>query len=183
MATKKQKKHRGFSLGILCFLCLFVAAEPLRIANASLNNSNTMACCAGKAASHCDSGIKAKKAPPPKSEPMCGLHGARMEDDGITIVAEPTETGPRHLHSQTPETNSSQPAAKSASLSHPCQMDCGACATVSTRQQKRDRSLVLASVHHGASVATSTRQEDSSFLFSSSDNWPSINPRGPPARR
>src|SRR3954452_11063472 len=85
--TMKHIRHRILSVGVLFFLCLFVAAEPFRIANAALDKAE-MPCCAGKAG-HCDSGIAAKKVPPPKSEPMCGLHGAEMENDGITIVAEP----------------------------------------------------------------------------------------------
>src|SRR6185295_3719220 len=108
------KKHKFLSFGILCFVCLFVASEPFRIANAALNKADTMPCCVGKAG-HCESGMAAKKVPPPKSEPMCGLHGAEMESDGITIVAEPVTESP-HSHSQTAETNSSQPSAESHSL-------------------------------------------------------------------
>src|SRR4029079_13149964 len=103
-------------------------ATLLPVASASLTKLSTMACCVGKAG-HCDSGIAAKKIRPPKSEPMCGLHGAEMEDDGITIVAQPVAE-PSHTDSQTStphhadaspdtshtprreaETNSSQPAA------------------------------------------------------------------------
>src|SRR5215212_10968572 len=127
MAAKKHRKHKFLSLGILCFVCLFVASEPFRIVNASLNTPSTMPCCVGKTAGHCESGIAAKKVPPPKSEPMCGLKGAELEDDGITIVAEPVVES-QHSHSHSAETSSSQPAAESASLSSPCQMDCSACA-------------------------------------------------------
>ncbi|HKG48175.1 MAG TPA: hypothetical protein VKB02_15675 [Pyrinomonadaceae bacterium] len=181
MATTKHIRRRALSLGILCFLCLFVAAEPFRLANASLNQANTMACCAGKAAGHCESGIPAKKVPPPKSEPMCGLEAAGPEDDGITIVAEPVESS--HSHSQTAETTTSQPAAESASLSRPCNMECGACATSATRQQKRERSLLLASTYQVASLTTSSKYQDNSLFLSSSDNWPQTIPRGPPAGR
>src|SRR5262245_16912924 len=69
-------------------IVLSFVATLIPVASASLTKS-TMACCAGKTAGHCDSGIAAKKVPPPKSEPMCGLHGAEMENDGITIVAQP----------------------------------------------------------------------------------------------
>ena len=182
MATKKHRKHKLLSLGVLCFVCLFVAAEPFRIANAALDKADTMPCCAGKAAGHCESGIAAKKVPPPAPEPMCGLHGATLESDGITIVAEPVAESP-HSHSQTAESSSSQPAAESASLSSPCHMDCGACATAGSRQQKRERSIVLSSTYQTASVTTSSKYEDESLLLSSSDNWPRAVPRGPPARR
>jgi hypothetical protein len=181
MAAKKHRKHKLLSLGVLCFVCLFVAAEPFRIANASLNTASTMPCCVGKDAGHCESGIAAKKVPPPKSEPMCGLHGAEMEDDGITIVAEPIAESP-HSHSQTAESNSSQPAAEAASLGQPCHMDCASCAASATRQQKRERSIVVANTYHAASPTTSSKYEDESLLFSSTGNWPRIHPRGPPAR-
>src|SRR5829696_3741324 len=109
MAAKKHRKHKFLSLGILCFVCLFVASEPFRIGNASLNTASTMPCCVGKAAGHCDSGIAAKKLPPPPAEPMCGLDNAARDDDGITIVAEAESP---HSHSQTAETNSSYPGAE-----------------------------------------------------------------------
>jgi hypothetical protein len=182
MAAKKHRKHKFLSFGILCFVCLFVASEPFRIANASLNEANMMACCVGKAAGHCDSGIPVKKIAPPVSEPMCGLDQAEREDDDITIVAEPVIESP-HSHSQSAESTSSQPAAESASLSRPCNMECGACATTASRQQKRERSIVLSNAYKAASLVTSSKYEDESLLFSSSDHWPQTIPRGPPARR
>ena len=181
MAATKHRKHKFLSLGVLCFVCLFVASEPFRIANASLDTASTMACCVGKTEGHCDSGIAAEKVPPPKSEPMCGLEGAEMEDDGITIVAKPIAESP-HSHSQPAGTNSSQPAAESASLSSPCEMDCGACATTANRQQKRERSIVPSNNQHAVSSARSSKYEDDSLLFSSTDKWPRTIPRGPPAR-
>src|SRR5215210_4355014 len=108
MAAKKHRKQRVLSLGVLFFVCLFVAAEPVRIANASLDKANAMPCCTGKAAGHCESGISAKKVPPPTSEPMCGLKDGRLEDDGITIVAESVPESP-HSHTQTATSTSSQP--------------------------------------------------------------------------
>src|ERR1044071_2518872 len=100
MVTKKHIRSRILSIGVLLFLCLFVAAEPFRIANASLDKAE-MPCCVGKAG-HCE--IAAKKDPPPKSGPMCGLHGAKMESAGIPIVAEPVVESP-HSHSHAAETN------------------------------------------------------------------------------
>ena len=182
MAAKKHRKQRVLSLGILFFVCLFVAAEPVRIANASLDKASAMACCVGKTAGHCDSGIAAKKVAPPKSEPMCGLHGAEMENDGITIVAEPVAESP-HSHSQTAESSASKPAAESASLSSLCHMDCGACATGATRQSKRERSIALSNTYEAAPVTTSSRYDAESLLCSSNDDWPRTIPRGPPASR
>lgn len=178
MFTTKHKRNRIVSIGVLFFLCLFVAAEPIRIVNASLN-VNTMPCCVGK--THCDSGMAAKKVPPPKSEPMCGLHGAEMENDGITIVAEPVVESP-HSHNHAAETNSSSPVAESKSLGQPCHKDCASCAASATRQQRQERSIVLSNTYQATSPTTSSKYEDTSLLFSSTDNWPPIHPRGPPAR-
>ena len=179
MASKKHRKHKFLSLGVLCFVCLFVAAEPFRIANAALDKANSMPCCAGKAG-HCDSGIAAKKVPPPKSEPMCGLHGAQMENDGITIVAEPVVES-SHSHSHTAETNSSYPGAESKSLGQPCHMDCASCAASATRQQKRERTLVQAIRQQTSSVTTPSLYEEQALQFSSNENSEQASPRGPPS--
>lgn len=177
MATRKNKRNRALSIGVLIFLCLFVAAEPIRIVNASLS-VNAMPCCAGKA--HCDSGIAAKKVPPPKSEPMCGLHGAEMENDGITIVAEPVVESP-HSHNHSAETNSSFPGAESRSVGQPCHMDCASCAASATRQQKRERTLVQAIRQQASSVTTQSLYEEQALLFSSNENREQASPRGPPS--
>jgi hypothetical protein len=177
MATKKHKRNRVLSLGVLLFLCLFVAAEPIRIANASLNTTSTMPCCVGKAG-HCDSGIAAKRVPPPKSEPMCGLHGAEMENDGITIVAEPESP---HSHSHAAESNSSYPAAESNSLGQPCHMDCTSCAASATRQQKREKSVVQPDRQQNSSVTTKSFYDEPALLFSSNHDLEQRSPRGPPS--
>src|SRR5690242_5990910 len=178
MATRKHKRNRALSIGVLFFLCLFVAAEPIRIVEASLTAANTMSCCVGK--THCDSGMAAKKVPPPKSEPMCGLHGAEMETDGITIVAEPVVESP-HSHNHSAETNSSFPGAESKSLSQPCHMDCASCAASATRQQKRERTLVQAIRQLNSSVTTNSLHEEQALLSSSNENWEQVSPRGPPS--
>ena len=180
MTAKKHIRHKIYSLGILCFLCFFVAAEPFRIANASLNTASEMPCCVGKAAGHCESGIAAKKVSPPKSEPMCGLHGAEMENDEITIVAEPIAESP-HSHSQSAETNSSYPGAESNSLGQPCRMDCASCAASATRQQKREKGIVQPNRQHNSPVATPSFYEEQALLFSSDENWEQASPRGPPS--
>jgi len=179
MATKKHIRHRIFSIGVLFFLCLFVAAEPFRIANAALGKADTMPCCVGKAG-HCESGIAAKKVPPPKSEPMCGLHGAEMENDGITIVAESPAESP-HSHSEAAESNSSQPFAESASLGQPCHMDCASCAASAARQQKREKGIVQPNRQQTSSVTTQSFYEEQTLLFSSDENWEQASPRGPPS--
>src|SRR5215217_7008148 len=80
--------ERKICIAILVALSFLTTLVP--IAGASAGKSNAMPCCVGKAAGHCDSGLVAKS-PQPK-EPMCGLHTDVGEDDGITIVAEPTHT-------------------------------------------------------------------------------------------
>ena len=181
MAPKKFIKHKQLSRAMLCLLCLFVAlsfiAPLLPIANAS---SDTMPCCAGKAG-HCDSGITPKRVPPPTSEPMCGLKGAAMESDGITIVAEPIHTKSQHSHSRSAQPSSSSPAADSASLSKPCHMDCGACATGGSRQQKRERGVVQPSAERTASLMMLLQFESQTLFFSSNEDWKQTSPRGPPA--
>ena len=183
MAAKFHKVHKRLARVALCFLCLFVAASFLTtllpIANASLNN--TMACCVGKAG-HCDSGITPKRVPPPTSEPMCGLKSATMENDGITIVAEPLRTQSPHSHSRhgSSLTDSSRPAAESDSLSQPCRMDCGACLAGLNRQQKRDRALVQTSVFRHFLLTTAGRFEYQPVPFSSNERWDEASPRGPP---
>lgn len=166
-------------------IALSFIATVIPVASASLTKWSTMACCVGKAAGHCDSGIAAKKVRPPKSEPMCGLHGAEMEDDGITIVAqpvaEPSHAESQHSHSHAAETNSSQPAAESASLSQPCHMNCASCATVATRQQKRDRNTVQPTTYQNASLTTLSFDEEQPLLISSNGNWEHVIPRGPPS--
>ena len=175
MATRKHKRHKQFGTGFLCFLValsFFTTLVPIAGASA---DTNAMPCCVGKAAGHCDSGIAAKKPPQPE-EPMCGLHNDSEEDDGITIVAEPTHTESHKASAP----SSSQPAAESASLSQPCRMDCGACLSSSIRQQKRERGLVLATTSQTPSTSTFSSFENSPLLFSSNEDWEQTSPRGPP---
>ena len=181
----KHSRHNRIANGILRLLCLLVALSftapllPIVSASSGLN----MPCCAGKAG-HCDSGIAPKQVLPPTSEPMCGLKGATMEDDGITIVAQPSQTESPHQHSHSRTlagSGSSRTAAESASLSQPCHMDCGACLAGSTRTQKRERTLVQLFALRLSSPATPDRFKYLSLLFSSNDDWKQTSPRGPPA--
>jgi hypothetical protein len=116
---------------------------------------------------------------------MCGLKEATTEDDGITIVAEPSKTETPHSHSHNASSpggsDSSRTAAESASLSQPCPMHCGACLAGSTRTQKRERVLAQEFALRLSSTAIPDRFNYQSLLFSSNVDWKQTSPRGPPA--
>lgn len=176
MATKIHRMRKELFKGILCLIvALSFFATLVPISSAS---SDKMACCIGKAAGHCDSGILAKTPPPPR-EPMCGLDNSEIQDDGITIVAEPTHHESHDSLSQTAETTSH--AAESNSLSKPCQMECGACAAYASRQQKRERGILQPVAHHNPSVTIQSGFQTQPFFFSSNEDWERTSPRGPPA--
>jgi len=183
MAAMKHKMHKRFSQGILCFLCFFVAisffAILVPISSASSDKANAMACCIGKTAGHCDSGIPAKKIPPPPSEPMCGLDNSELENDDITIVAKPSHHKSHNSLSQTAETTSH--AAESNALSTPCQMECGACAASASRQQRRERGILQPATYHNPLLVAHSRFESQPFCFLSYEDWEQTSPRGPPA--
>lgn len=180
MAAKINIRHKQFSKGILRLLCLFVALSffATLVPIASASRENTMPCCVDKAAGHCDSGIVPKKVPPPRSEPMCGLDNSELEDDEITIVAEPSHNESHDSFSQTAETTSH--AAESNALSQSCQMDCGACTASSTRQQRRERGIIQAVAYLNPSLIIHSRFENQPFSFSSNEDWEQTSPRGPP---
>lgn len=173
-------QRRILSIGILGFVLLFVAADPIRIVNASLDKSATMPCCAGKGG-HCELGMAAKKAPPRKAEPMCGRKDLAIEDDGITIVAD-NEPAAEHAHNHA-QSKSSGSAFETAAAGHSCHHDCGACATSATRVQKRERTVVLTNKYAVQAVATSSKYEQQFTIFSSREDSSRINSRGPPSRR
>jgi hypothetical protein len=158
-------------------IALSFIATLLPIASAWANNSNTMPCCVGKTAGHCESGIAAKKITQPDPEPMCGLDNAQTADDEITIVAEPSHTDSHHDSKASP----SQPAFEPLSVSQPCQMECGACAATSSRQQKRERAILQAASHQTSPLTPHSRFEILPFSFSSNEDWEQTSPRGPPA--
>jgi hypothetical protein len=184
MATMKHKMHKRFLNGILCFLVsLSFFAILVPISSASSDKANAMACCVGKVAGHCDSGIPAIKNPPPPPEPMCGLDNSKLENDDITIVAEPTRNESHHSLGQIAETTaeSTSHAAESTSVSKPCQMDCGACAASASRQQRRERGIVQPATSHNPSLVTHSRFENQPSSFLSNGDWKQTSPRGPPA--
>jgi len=158
-------------------LALSFFAILVPISSASSDKANAMACCVGKEAGHCDSGIPAKKTPPP--EPMCGLDNSEIENDDITIVAEPSHNESHHSLSQTAETTSH--AAESTSVSKPCQMECGACTASASRQQRRERGILQPAAYHNPLLVAHSRFENQPFYFLSYEDWEQTSPRGPPA--
>ena len=183
MATRKHKMHRQLLEGILCLLvALSFFATLVPISSAS-SDKGVMACCVGKAAGHCDSGIPAIKPPPPPPEPMCGLDNAEIENDDITVVAEPShnESHDSPLSQAAETTESTSHAAESTSVSKPCQMECGACTASASRQQRRERGIQQPATYHNSSLVTHSRFEYQPSSFLSNRDWKKTSPRGPPA--
>jgi hypothetical protein len=174
-------------VAITIVLSFFAILAP--IAGASWGKSAVMACCIGKEAGHCDSGLMADEPPlPPEPEPMCGSHS-------ITIVAEPAAHSHNSRHTgessaqagaefqvsgETEADAESKAGVESASLSRPCPMDCGACTTSTLRVQKRQKDIIQAKTFHSVPGAI-TPFKDLARVFSSNKSWTTINPRGPPA--
>lgn len=180
MTAKIHSRHQQFSKTISWVLCFLVSvsffATLAPIAGAS---NDPMPCCLGKTPGHCDSDIPAREDLPPTSEALCGLDNSEFHDDGITIVAEPSQKESHHSPSRNAETTSH--AAESIALSQPCQMDCGACAASSTRQQRRERGILQPATHQNPSLTIHSGFENQPFFFSSNEDWEQTSPRGPPA--
>lgn len=165
-------------------ITLSFLATLVPVAIASVSKSSTMPCCVGKDAGHCESGIPAQKTPPAETEPMCGLDTATAEDDGITIVAEPSSKESHHSYKaesglSNAESTSSERAAESASLSQPCHTDCCACVSGLARNL-RERGTSHTNFRQSSTSKNLSRFEVSPLLFSSNDNWEQTSPRGPP---
>jgi hypothetical protein len=180
-------------LAITIAVSFFAMLVP--VASASWEKSGVMACCIGKEAGHCDSGLAGHKpSPPPKPEPMCGLTSENL--DAIIVVAEPSTHS--HNSRRSAESSSSQAGAEtlagaeteadaeskvsveSASLGRPCPMNCGACTASTSRFQKRQKDIIQTRTFHHSAPRSITRFEHLSRVFSSDKSWTHINPRGPP---
>lgn len=154
---------------LVLFILSSFAVTLLPIAGTSAENSS-MPCCAGKEEDHCDSGLLTPKPRPVITEPMCGLTSSHIESSRAA------ETALAHADV---ESNASQVTA-AESISEPCRMDCGACATVTTRN-KRQKSLTQARIALHAPATKAAVFANSTFFYSSNENWSRINPRGPPS--
>ena len=171
----QRRRLRSFTIAFVSrFLAVFILSSfvvtLLPIANTSAESS--MPCCAGKSPEHCDSGLNAPKARPIITEPMCGLDW----------TPPPSTTTPEtHSHNSSllsAETNTSLATAES--ISDPCRMDCAACATITSRQQ-RHKSIVLERTVYLAPPTTATDFKSRTPFFLTNQFWTRINPRGPPS--
>lgn len=121
----------------------------------------TMACCAGKAAGHCHSGLPVKESTP-------------AHDHNI-IVAESND-------SSNAETASQRSVAETTAVRRSCNSDCCACSVSTVRQQqKRQRGTVQAKVHYHAPVLVLAETKERPLNVSSHDEGTQVSPRGPPA--
>jgi hypothetical protein len=151
-------------------ITLSFIATLVPIAIASASKSSTMPCCVGKDAGHCESGIPAQKFSLPEPDPMCGLTTPEAENDGHTIVAEPSPKESHHSQGQT---------AESASLSQQCHTDCCACFGGLARNQ-RERGTAHTNSRQSWPSKKLSYLEASSLLFLSDIGWEQASPRGPP---
>ena len=169
------------SLAVIVALSFFATLIPIGSAFAA--NSATKACCIGKAAGHCESGIIARKrrTPPPKREVLCGLKTAHHHEV-VTIVADSSDNEQPHQHSSasTSETTSSRPAAESAAVRKPCHTDCCAGSVSAARQQKRERANIAGITRQHPPALIALRFETNTPRFAANENFAQTSPRGPP---
>jgi hypothetical protein len=131
----------------------------------TLAEESSMPCCVGKTEGHCDSGLTKPKPRPVITEPMCGLKWSPPVSAPVNKITFATND---------------PVAVDAAAVEKECQMDCGACATVTARH-KRQKSLVQARVTQEAPATITTTFNHVVSVCSSNENWTQINPRGPPA--
>ena len=160
------------------FLAVFIissfAVTLLPIVSSSAESS--MPCCAGKSSEHCDSGLGKPKPRPVVNEPMCGAEKSVVTKSHTPPLLT-AETNSRSV--VVAESNNSLASAES--ISQPCRMDCGACATLAARQLKRQKSAVPARMAYAASSASTTSFDTETPFVLSREFWTRINPRGPPS--
>ena len=147
----------------LVILSSFVVSQISIVS--TLAEESSMPCCVGRTEGHCDSGLTKPKPRPVITEPMCGLKSS------------PPASAPAH---KIIVATDDPVAVDAAAVEKECQMDCGACATVTPRH-KRQKSLIQARVTEEAPATIVTTFNHAVSVYSSNENWTQINPRGPPA--
>lgn len=174
--ARRRQVVRLASRFVAIAITLSFVATLLPIADSSAN-AELMACCIGKTAGHCESGLNVEKAPQLAPEPMCGMETHTSDDDEITIVAEPSDNESHHSFHPDGESTSSRLAAESFTLSQPCHSDCCACVG-SARQQRQPIAQTIA--RYGSPFDERSRFNSHPHFFSSNTNWEQTSPRGPP---
>jgi len=152
----KENRFRRLAVSIVSRLLASVVALSffailVPVGTASAENETIMACCVGKKAGHCHSGLGSKK--------------SAQEHDHNTVVAEEDQSA------------SSAPAFRSA-VRNSCHSDCCAC-LASSRQQKREPGTAQVARRHSPYKIFSHHTARTA-LFSSTEIWAQISPRGPP---
>ena len=170
-----RNRLRSFTITFVSrFLALLIlssfAVTQLPIVN-SLAEESTMPCCTGKSSEHCESGLNKPKPRPVITEPMCGL------DHSPLPASSPASA---EITSQHADAGSNASQLTAESLSEPCRMDCGACATAASRNT-RDKSLIHSRTTQACASTAVARYNSSTTFFSSNEKWTRIVPRGPPA--
>jgi len=178
MSSKLQMNRlRKFTISLVGrFLVVFILGSFAVALLPLATSASSMSCCIGKAAGHCDSGLKAHKPAPPPDDPMCGLKAQPLTPeslDAVTVTAETVDHPDSHEHKGN--------AFKTPSVQQHCQMECGACATATSRL-KREKTVVQAKTSYAPLVTIIARVENQAPISSSNQKWTRISPRGPPAR-
>jgi hypothetical protein len=160
----KEYRLRRLAISIVsrllaCLVALSFFAILVPVGAASAEQEKLMACCVGKKAGHCDSGLTSKKSAP--------------QHDHNTIVADADQTGSHDSSLRT--------AAESTAVRNPCNPDC--CGAVSTAkpQQKRERGTAQAKVRYQPSARIFFASEHTLSFVSLAGYLSQISPRGPPA--
>ena len=141
------------------FVALSFFAMLVPVGTASAEKETIMACCVGKKAGHCDSGLAAKKSAP------------QHDHDTIVADADDAESHDSSLRS----------AAESTAVRNPCNPDCCAATSAARSQQKRERGTTQAKVQHNPPAAILFVAGNTPSSVSADDYWAQISPRGPPS--
>ena len=162
MSSKLQMNRlRKFTISLVGrFLVVFILGSFAVTLLPLATSASSMSCCIGKAAGHCDSGLKAQPLTPESL-------------DAVTVTAETVDHPDSHEHKGN--------AFKTPSVQQHCQMECGACATATSRL-KREKTVVQAKTSYAPLVTIIARVENQAPISSSNQKWTRISPRGPPAR-
>jgi hypothetical protein len=139
-----ERKVVSRRVAITIVLSFFAMWAP--IVRASGNQPSVMACCMGKKAGHCHSGLVRHK-----------------------------------LSHRSTAKSPSRVKVESASLNRRCPMNCGTCTAGTSRFQKRQKDITQTQTFHNSILVAITRFENLSPVFSITESFTHINPRGPPA--